>query len=652
MRWMLLVLMGSLLFVGHAAWAVDDDSPLIEKANYLEKVLVEKHSLDGLYISIIDSVPNGMHAAHTVNEPGNVIHSGVWTGRYLGGVGYQYAVTKDPKVREHGGQVLKALRILQEVTGKPGLLARGYVKGHGPVEDWERNGADSKEWRQGQGEYADYRFYGDVSVDNFNSVLYGYAIFYDLAADDEQKKYIAHDTDRLMTHLLDNHCRIVDLDGEPTMWGHVGVDPDPSRDDYYAKFYAERPRRSPFHGVSKLPLRANLMLLPDLLIAEHITGKPKYRELYNKIVARFKDNPDEDYFKRPITLERLARFDHSPEGQNYEALYNLIRYENDPELLSKYRSWVEPLWENNWTEANSIFAYMTMSLLPEYRSAEKRSVAPSDTAVPHATEGLKLARQSLVEFPLDRVMRPVMNSLRTDIEINPFTKENGRLQSAKPLPMKDRPLDNEYAWKGNPYQLDGWLKPIVTSMAFSADDPKVAWFTDSGGRLYGTLDGGQKWTNVSSGMMGATVQNVAASPSRTFVIWAQTSAGTLISRDGGMTWRTAPAEDQPTFAKPDFKAWVAVDGASIRVNDQDELVRSTDGGATAQPSMKGWRIAKAKSLLKTPWGVFASGPGGVYRTSDGQAWEEVKFFRDQETGPADFLHAYWMGRFYGFLAEE
>ena len=36
---------------------------------------------------------------------------------------------KNPKVRERGGQILKALRILQEVTGKPGLLARGYVKG-------------------------------------------------------------------------------------------------------------------------------------------------------------------------------------------------------------------------------------------------------------------------------------------------------------------------------------------------------------------------------------------------------------------------------------------------------------------------------------------------------------------------------------------
>lgn len=652
MRWMLLVLFGLVLSFTRPALAVDDNSPLIEKAKVLEKDLVDKHSLDGLYISIINSVPLGAKAEHTVNEPGNVIHAGVWTGRYLGGIGYQYAVTKDPKVREHGGQILKALRVLQEVTGKPGLLARGYVKGHGPVEDWERNGADSKEWHQGQGAYADYRFYSDVSVDNLNSVLYGYAIYYDLAADEEQKKYIAYDTDRLMTHLLDNHFRIIDLDGEPTLWGHVGVDPDPSRDEYYAKQYADRPRRVPFPGVSKLPLRANLMMLPDLLIAEHITGNPRYRETYNKIIARFKDNPEPEFYRQPITLERLARFDHSPEGQNYEALYNLIRYESDPELLAKYRSWVTSLWENNWTEGNSIFAYMTMSLVPEYRSADKRTQLPSDAAVPHATEGLKLARQSLVEFPFDRVMHPVMNSLRSDIEINPFTKESGRLQAAKPLPMKDRPLDNEYVWKGNPYQLDGWLKPTVTGVAFSADDPKAAWFVDAGGRLYGTIDGGKTWNNMSAGMMGATVQGIAASPTRTFVIWAQTSAGILISRDGGLTWRPAPAEDQPQFGKPDFKAWIAADNATLRVNDNDELVRSTDGGTTAQPSMAGWRIPKAKSIFKTPWGIIASGPGGVYRTTDGMKWEELKFFRDQETGPADYLHAYWMGRYYGFLPND
>jgi hypothetical protein len=159
MRWLLL----SGLILGmvqtNTVWAVDDKSPLSEKAAYLQQVLLDRHWLDGLYVGIIDSPPPGakLPLPHTVNQPGNVIHAGVWTGRHLGGVGYQYAVTKDPRVREIGGQILKALRIQQEVTGKPGLLCRGYVKGHGPVVDWERDGGDSKKWHQGQGQYADYQ---------------------------------------------------------------------------------------------------------------------------------------------------------------------------------------------------------------------------------------------------------------------------------------------------------------------------------------------------------------------------------------------------------------------------------------------------------------------------------------------------------------
>ena len=51
------------------------------------------------------------------------------------------------------------------------------------------------------------------------------------------------------------------------------------------------------------------------------------------------------------------------------------------------------------------------------------------------------------------------------------------------------------------------------------------------------------------------------------------------------------------------------------------------------------------------WGLIASGPGGVCRTTDGDTWQEMKLWREDETGAADFLHAYWMGRYYGFLGE-
>ena len=87
----------------------------------------------------------------------------------------------------------------------------------------------------------------------------------------------------------------------------------------------------------------------------------------------------------------------------------------------------------------------------------------------------------------------------------------------------------------------------------------------------------------------------------------------------------------------------------VRVNDAGDLVRTTDDGKTAAPCMKGWRIPRAYSVFVTLRGVMASGPGGCYLSGDANHWTEMKLWREEETGAADFLHAYWMGRYYGFI---
>ncbi len=101
--------------------------------------------------------------------------------------------------------------------------------------------------------------------------------------------------------------------------------------------------------------------------------------------------------------------------------------------------------------------------------------------LPHTQESLALSIDTLRRYPADRVMHPVMNSIRPEIEMNPFVDRGNAKQALKPVPIDQRPLDNEYAWKGNPYQVDGWLKPSVTSLQFACDDSQVVWFSDAGG---------------------------------------------------------------------------------------------------------------------------------------------------------------------------
>ena len=283
-------------------------------------------------------------------------------------------------------------------------------------------------------------------------------------------------------------------------------------------------------------------------------------------------------------------------------------------------------------EGNALFTYMTVALSEPSRREE----------------AVRLANETLRLYPTDRVMRPVMNSLRRDLETNPFADRMGQKQSAKPIPINERPLDNEYAWKGNPYQMDGWLKPAITALKFSCDDPQVAWFSDSIGRIYMTRDGMTNWRDMSAGLMGARVKNMAPSETRTFVLYVETDRGVVLTRDGGMHWQNATEQNVPSFRKPEFGEWQRRGGSELQIDDQKRLLRRTAGSA-AEPAMEGWRIPVTTSVFVTPHGVVAAGPGGAYSSQDGKKWKELRLWPEYETGAADFLHAYWMGRYYHYI---
>jgi hypothetical protein len=233
-----------------------------------------------------------------------------------------------------------------------------------------------------------------------------------------------------------------------------------------------------------------------------------------------------------------------------------VRYDRDP----LYRQWVRDLWEKNWMEGNALFAWMTRVMLGE------------ETA--HWEEARRSAIDTLERFPRDRVFRPVMNSLRQDLD------------RSKPLPIDQRPLDNEYEWKGDPYRLDGWLKPTITAFQTACDDPQVAWFSDVTGRVYLSLDGWRTWRDVSPGLMGAQVRNLAASSQRTFVLWADTDQGVKITRDGGLSWRSMPQGEAP----PQFP-------------------RSADPAGRVK-SFTGWRIPVVRAVFSTPRGLLPAGRAG------------------------------------------
>jgi len=77
---------------------------------------------------------------------------------------------------------------------------------------------------------------------------------------------------------------------------------------------------------------------------------------------------------------------------------------------------------------------------------------------------------------------------------------------------------------------------------------------------------------------------------------------------------------------------------------------TADGGATWKSAHEKLRIPRGYTVLAHAGKLWASTPGGLYETGDGgRTWRGIPLWPEHETGSADYLHAYWMGRYYGFI---
>ena len=74
---------------------------------------------------------------------------------------------------------------------------------------------------------------------------------------------------------------------------------------------------------------------------------------------------------------------------------------------------------------------------------------------------------SLQTWPTDTTLKPAMCSL--DPKLKP------------PYPVYAAAWDNEYIWKGNLLQPDGWLSRIVVDVAVPEEDPVVIYAIDQSG---------------------------------------------------------------------------------------------------------------------------------------------------------------------------
>lgn len=636
-----------LLLMATSAFAADDSwkLPLDVKEKAFEQNARDFHNIMGLYPSQVEvNLVTGKPDFSTLGYC-DIAHAVCWTANYLAGCSYRYAYLKKigaPKevlddARKRADEVFEAIYRCQLVTGVRGLQARGYAIGHG--EAYEERYTDNPRdiWYQGANEFSNLRWRGDPSHHNYSDVTAGLGHYYDLCAEDIQKDRCREAIDALVGYWVDNDFNIWHIDGE---------------------------NKTPILGFTDgktLNMRV-MMAIAGAKTAHHATGNPKYLATYEKLLTQ--------YNVRGITSFKTEKdFDDGEHVFNH--LENLFRMETDPELLAAYRAILDGLWANHCGDAQSLFTYIYMSLVPD---------------APDRDQALKQALFSLQTWPTDTMLQPRMSSL------NPSLKS--------PFPLYAAAWDNEYIWKGNLLNGDGWLSRPIVSLTVPAEDPMVIYAVDSNGDIYQSRDGAATaggWRPISLTLPVPARRIITGPRIRTLYVFADD--GLYVSLNAGTRWQkitppegsgkilevmpdlkesnvfritteTGVYENKYRRAKDLGKYWDKVENANATIeptaaiqfkHDGRGVLKSTDGGATWELKTQGLDICRSYAVFApiTTNIVFASTPAGLFLSRDqGETWENahlvLQFIYNtrREIGGAAYIDAYWRGRYYGFISDE
>jgi hypothetical protein len=254
---------------------------LADKADHFLQVIRARHIR-----------PPGLVGPAVLVTPGDLSRSfiedddndGEHTGMYLAMESMRYAVTHDPTARANAKVAFHALLALQQATGTPHFIARSILpigtaprhevdRTFTPEEIAETHRTDPREkiieqrWvPSADGKWLWKR---DASSDEVDGHMFGYAAYYDLAADDAEKHLVADQVDRIIGGIVDHGFVLQDIDGKATRWGNWS--PESLNGD--GNWNEERPGNS-------------VEMIAFLGVAYHMTGKQRYRDAAQTLVTK------------------------------------------------------------------------------------------------------------------------------------------------------------------------------------------------------------------------------------------------------------------------------------------------------------------------------------------------------------------------------
>jgi photosystem II stability/assembly factor-like uncharacterized protein len=231
------------------------------------------------------------------------------------------------------------------------------------------------------------------------------------------------------------------------------------------------------------------------------------------------------------------------------------------------------------------------------------------------------------------------------------------LAALQPFHAQERqPLAEALRWRS----IGPFRGGRVTAVAGIDSQPMVYYMGATGGGVWKTEDGGTTWWNLSDGFFHTgSVGAVSVAQSNPDIVYVgmgeaclrgnlSSGDGVYKSTDAGKTWTHVGLPDSSQIGRirvhptnPDV-LYVAAVGHPYGPNAERGLFRSKDGGTTWQkvlfvddktgaadvamdPSNPQVLYATTWQVLRTPWEITSTGPGGgIYKSTDGgDTWTKL-----------------------------
>lgn len=587
--------------------------PLNEKARIIQEKIYRDHWILGTYPSQVQIYADGRPVDHGTTGYSNIAHTSSWTGSYLMGAAFRYGWAKEHGTPEDveaalnlGGGMVNGLYLLSHVSGKPGFLARGVAYGYGPSYE-ERHGSDrSDAWFQGAGQHANLRFRANPSHHNYDQVTRALAFWYYFL-----NKYNPNPTGRVKAQMDSVRTAYRDIieyaykSHDLIVYDFDGTISTPLLSGF--------PSGSAASGRGAGPSTRTLMVTNALTYGYWIVGDRWCRDKKEELVRQFN-------YLGPGMAQRVRAGADDAE-HTLPGLWLASQIEGNQELKEFYRAAGASLFERFRDAGWALFNYIYADLTGDAQGAN-----------------LESALRTLQLFPTNSAMYPVMNSIRTDIEI----EEGQEGRSAKrALPFNEIPMDNEYDWKGGPLRLDGWWARPISSLAVSGETPKVWLLSDGTNTLYHTIDGGRTF-QVNDYRRDGAIREITFAGNKSRIALIATTEGIYrTSRFGdGNQWERVQLGPEGSTA-----VRVILDKANPNVVwalMSDGVYRSADLGRdevgtmwerVSSPLPANWTVAYAVSTGENPV-LYASTDRGFFRSTPGSRWTVAPLDRIARYGTA------------------